>query len=140
MNIFFDMDYTLLSFDGTLRPLTFEVFHRLRQDGHRLYIWSGVGVRTHEVTKLGLAPFVQGVYQKPIEQFEQGLARYSIPLRPDFVVDDHKEIVDHFGGFLVRPYFWPDPHDRELERVYLTIRQLASRLTMPEDRGTRGLT
>jgi phosphoglycolate phosphatase-like HAD superfamily hydrolase len=121
MHIFFDMDYTIVAYDGSLRPLTHQIFTYLKRDGHELYIWSGVGVRTTEVLKLGLADLTQGVFQKPVEKFETGLARYHIPVTPDVVVDDHKEVVSHFGGILVRPYFWPDANDRELARVYAAI-------------------
>jgi phosphoglycolate phosphatase-like HAD superfamily hydrolase len=118
MNIFFDMDYTIVAYDGSLRPMTQRTFERLRDDGHDLYIWSGIGVRTAEVIALGLADLAQGVFQKPVDQFEDSLARYAIPVAPDLVVDDHQEVVSHFGGILIRPYFWPDPNDKELEKVY----------------------
>jgi hypothetical protein len=121
MHIFFDMDYTLVAYDGSLRPMTHEVFDLLNREGHYLYIWSGIGVRTAEVHALGLADFTRGVFQKPVEKFDQGLLQYDIPVAPDVVVDDHKEVVSHFGGIWVRSYFWPDPGDRELERVYHDI-------------------
>lgn len=124
MHIFFDMDYTIVAHDGSLRPMTHEIFRRLNTDGHRLYIWSGIGVRTAEVHNLGLADLTYGVFQKPVEKFEGSLARYDIPVVPDVVVDDHKEVVGYFGGVLIRPYFWPDPNDKELERVYRNIRNL----------------
>jgi hypothetical protein len=124
MNIFFDMDYTIVAYDGSLRPMTHQVFALLNTDGHHLYIWSGIGIRTTEVHDLGLADLTHGVFQKPVEKFEEGLARYDIPVAPDVVVDDHKEVVSYFGGVLVRPYFWPDPNDKELERVYHDIHKL----------------
>ncbi len=42
MNIFFDMDYTLLAVDGSLRPKVREVLQRLKDDGHQLYVWSAM--------------------------------------------------------------------------------------------------
>ena len=42
MNIYFDVDYTLIAMDGSLRPGTTEVFESLLEDGHFIYIWSGV--------------------------------------------------------------------------------------------------
>ena len=57
MNIFFDMDYTILSATGRLRPRVVETFNQLREDGHSLYIWSGIGVRVAEVRNLGLLPW-----------------------------------------------------------------------------------
>ncbi|HEY3059716.1 MAG TPA: HAD hydrolase family protein [Chloroflexota bacterium] len=47
MNIFFDVDETILGYDGSLRPLVRETFKVLVDEGHRIYIWSGV--RTPEM-------------------------------------------------------------------------------------------
>jgi hypothetical protein len=111
VNVFFDVDYTILGFDGSLRPHTEQVFERLIALGHDVYIWSGVGVRWNEVRRAGLEPFVRGVYQKPLSDFDAGLARYEVPVVPDFVIDDYPGIVEHFGGLCIKPYVsrrWPD--------------------------------
>ena len=34
MNIFFDVDYTILGLDDTLRPGTTETFQKLKDDSH----------------------------------------------------------------------------------------------------------
>jgi hydroxymethylpyrimidine pyrophosphatase-like HAD family hydrolase len=47
MNIFFDVDETIVGYDGSLRPLVHETFKALLEEGHRIYIWSGV--RTPEM-------------------------------------------------------------------------------------------
>jgi len=125
MHIFFDVDYTLLAMDGSLRPGAREVLARLRAEGFRLYIWSGMGVRWHEVRQHRLDPLVLGVYEKPLYDYEASLPRLGIPVRPDLVVDDHPGIVQALGGIVVRPYFWPNPEDREMERVYRIILQVA---------------
>lgn len=129
LNLFFDMDYTILAMDGTLRPLVKEVFQRLREDGHTLHIWSGMGVRWGEVRSVGLASYVVGVYEKPLQNYraavERLVAQGVIPRMPDVVVDDYPEIVSALGGIVVRPYFWPKPDDREMERVYRIIRDIA---------------
>jgi hypothetical protein len=104
VNVFFDVDFTILGLDGSLRPGTVEVFEQLLAADHALYIWSGVGDRSHDVQRRGLDRYVRGVFQKPLHDFDLGLARYRIPAIPDFVVDDYPEIVDHFGGFLIAPY------------------------------------
>ena len=121
MNIFFDVDYTILAADGNLRPGTIDLFERLVREGHNVFIWSGVGIRSADVTRHRMENLVAGVYQKPLEDFENGLARFGIPVRPDFVVDDYPEIVDAFGGVVVRPYFFSSPEDVEMERVYEAI-------------------
>ena len=130
MNIFFDMDYTILSATGRLRPRVVETFNQLREDGHSLYIWSGIGVRVAEVRDLGLLPLVQGVYEKPVQDYRRMLAgmlrRGELPTSPDFVVDDYPEVVSALGGVSVRPYVNDDPEDREMARVYQAIHQRTS--------------
>ncbi len=130
MNIFFDMDYTILSATGRLRPRVVETFNQLREDGHSLYIWSGIGVRVAEVRDLGLLPLVQGVYEKPVQDYRRMLAgmlrRGELPTSPDFVVDDYPEVVSALGGVSVRPYVNDDPEDREMARVYEAIHQRTS--------------
>ena len=130
MNIFFDMDYTILSATGRLRPRVVETFNQLREDGHSLYIWSGIGVRVAEVRDLGLLPLVQGVYEKPVQDYRRMLAgmlrRGELPTPPDFVVDDYPEVVSALGGVSVRPYVNDDPEDTEMARVYDAIHQRVS--------------
>ncbi len=118
MNIFFDVDYTLLAVDGSLRPNTHEVFEKLAAEGHRIYIWSGVGVRTAEVRRHGLEEHVVDVFQKPLNDFEAGLEVFNVDVTPEFVVDDYPEIVGFFGGVVVRPYYFALAGDDEMQRVY----------------------
>ncbi len=111
MNIFFDVDDTILSFDGALRPNTHATFERLITDGHAVYIWSGVGIRSAFVERERLGHLVTGIYQKPLSDYAAGLLRFGIPVIPDFVIDDHPDIVAHFGGLCIKPYIrglWPD--------------------------------
>ena len=89
MNLFFDVDYTLIDHRGSLRPLVHEVFGDLKTNGHDIYIWSGMGLRNKEVEENNLTDFVSGIYHKPVEKFEEGLIQYGIPVRPEYVVDDH---------------------------------------------------
>ena len=121
MNIFFDVDYTILAMDGSLRPGTAEVMQQLAAGGHSVFVWSGVGVRGEEVRRHGLQGYVSGVFQKPLQNFESGLATLGIPVRPDFVVDDYPEIVSAFGGVVVRPYYFPVVGDDEIRRVYEVV-------------------
>ena len=104
VNVFFDVDYTILSFDRTLRPHTREVFEDLIARGHRVYVWSGAGDRTSELEELGLLSLLSGVFIKPIAVFDKGLIDLGVPVRPDFVIDDHPDIVKHFGGLVVSPF------------------------------------
>jgi hypothetical protein len=126
LNIFFDVDYTIMAADGSLRPGTGEVFERLVADAHRVFVWSGVGNRREDVRRLELERFVCDVFEKPLSDFDAGLAQRGVSLRPDFVVDDYPEIVRHFGGVQVRPYYFASTSDREMERVYRVVADLAA--------------
>lgn len=121
MNIFFDVDYTIVGMDGSLRPGTREVFQRLRERGHHIYIWSGFGVRRDVVRTHGLEPLVSGVFEKPLSDHERRLEELGIPVRPDFAVDDYPEVVSAFGGVWISPYYYRNDDDREMERVYRVV-------------------
>lgn len=117
MNVFFDVDATILAEDGTLRPHTREVFEQLIAEGHTVYIWSGVGLRTAEVQRFGLEPLVSGIYVKPLFEFIAGLVKHGIPVTPDFVIDDYPTIVEHYGGHRIKAYEVADEFDTELLAV-----------------------
>ena len=125
MQLFFDVDYTLIAYNGSLRPLVHKVFEDLKSDGHDIYIWSGMGLRNKEIEENNLTEFVSGIYHKPIDKFEDGLIQYGIPVRPEYVVDDHREVVDHFGGFVIRAYFWENARVKEMTAVYEDIKALS---------------
>jgi len=126
MNIYFDVDYTLIAMDGSLRPGTTEVFEGLLADGHFIYIWSGVGMRTDDIERLGLSRFVSGIFVKPITEYEVGLERFSVSPRPDFVIDDHREIVEAFGGVHIEPYYFRSAEDGQMPELYDAIKKFVS--------------
>ena len=121
MNIFFDVDYTIMGADGSLRRNTAETFRKLVADGHKVFVWSGVGVRTAEVRRFGLSDYVTKVFQKPLEDFESALPGLGVFTPPDFIIDDHPEIVRFFGGFICRPYYFRNRQDTEMDEIYQTI-------------------
>jgi hypothetical protein len=122
VNVFFDVDATIVgAYDGTLRPGVREIFERLRQDGHVVYIWSGVGLRWHEIDRYELRSLIETCHHKPTYDHHARLVTLGVAVRPDFVVDDHPEVVAAFGGFVVKPFYYFDADDRELERVYAAI-------------------
>ena len=121
MNIFFDMDYTIMGADGSLRHNTRETFRRLTDDGHAIFVWSGVGIRTAEVRRFGLADYVSGIFQKPLEDYEASLPKLGVSPRPDFIIDDHPEIVRHFGGFICRPHYFRSAADAEMDEIYKAV-------------------
>jgi hypothetical protein len=126
MNIFFDVDETLIAYDGSLRPGSRSVFERLVSDGHHVYVWSGRGIRTSEVHRTGLGDLVSGIYQKPLSDFKAGLARCGIPVLPDFVIDDYPGIVESFGGLCIRPYHGGGQADNELSDLPDLVRGLGA--------------
>jgi hypothetical protein len=122
MNIFFDMDDTIIaSDDSSLRPRVREVFERLRTDGHAVYIWSAMGKRWSEIDQHGLRELVTDAFHKPMNNFQRALKWKDIDVQPDFVVDDFPEILREFPGCTIKPYQMADPSDREMENVYLKI-------------------
>ena len=118
MDIFFDVDYTILGLDYSLRPGVLETFQKLTADGHRVHVWSGVGLRDQVVKDHKLLPYVSGVYLKPIYKARERLGQLGVPLVPDFVVDDYPEIVEDFGGVCVWPYYMRNDQDTQMERIY----------------------
>ena len=121
MKIFFDVDYTILGLDNTLRPGTLETIQQLRDDSHEVYIWSGMGERWEVVKKHELTPLVSGVYEKPTHHFHERLEELGVPFEPEFVIDDYPEVVAAFGGVWVPPYFFKRTSDQEMDRVYRIV-------------------
>ena len=121
MKIFFDVDYTILGLDDTLRPGTMETLEQLREEGHEIYIWSGMGQRWEVVEKHKLTPLISGVYEKPTHHFHERLEELGVPFEPEFVIDDYPEVVAAFGGVWVPPYFFKRSFDQEMERIYRIV-------------------
>jgi hypothetical protein len=126
LKIFFDVDYTILAVDGSLRPGTRQTFERLVDDGHKVFIWSGVGLRNSDVERHELQDLVSGIYKKPIYDYVNGLELLKVPHWPDFVIDDYPEVVAAFGGVWVPPYFFKRSPDLEMERVYRIAQDFAA--------------
>lgn len=126
MRIFVDVDLTLLSEGGALRPGAREVLCKLKEDGHTVYLWSGNGIRWEFVDRYDLRDLIAGCLYKPLYDVRNALTRQGIEA-PDFCVDDYPEYVAEFGGMVVRPYGLEDLEDREMERVYEAVRTVARR-------------
>ena len=121
MKIFFDVDYTILGLDDSLRPGTMETLQKIKDDDHEIYIWSGMGERWEVVKKHNLEPLISGVYEKPTHHFHERLEELGVPFEPDFVIDDYPEIVAAFSGVWVPPYFFKRSVDQEMDRIYQII-------------------
>jgi hypothetical protein len=125
LRLFFDLDNTLIGDRGQLRPLVRESFEGLTADGHQIYIWSGVGVRWREVREHALERFVLDCFRKPLDLVEGAMD--GLPsCEPSLVVDDLVPIVEEYGGVVVRPYYWENASDREMERVCRIVREVAA--------------
>ena len=125
MRIFFDVDYTILGLDDTLRHGTKETFQKILDDGHEIHIWSGMGERWEVIEKHELKEYISGVYEKPTDKFDERFVELKVPVAPDFVIDDYPEIVAHYGGVWVPPYFFSRSVDNQLERIYNVIKEFA---------------
>ncbi len=73
----------------------------------------------------GLAPFVDGYSVKSLEDYVDAVAKMKLGASPDLVVDDHADIVEAFGGYAVKPYFFPEDRDRDLSRAASAILDFA---------------
>jgi hypothetical protein len=130
VNIFFDVDDTLITWDVKLRPHVPEVFEQLRADGHTLYLWSGYGPRWEVVRRFDLHAHIVDCFWKPLHDHHERLETLGVPFVPDYVIDDHPDIVTAFGGTLVFPAGKPFVEDREMWRAYEEITAFhARRLT-----------
>ena len=108
MNIFFDVQGTLLTMDEAPRPHAREAFLTLKEDGHDLYLWSsgGAGYAATAAEILGVTDLVSGCFSKRREP--------DVPV--DFAVDDDVSVVEAHGGYHITP-FDGDPGDEELLRA-----------------------
>ena len=118
MNIFFDVDYTLITWDVKLRPGVLEVFEKLRADGHIIYLWSGVGPRWEIVKRFELHDHIADCFWKPLYDHHARMVELGVTVSPDYVIDDHQEIIDAFVGTTIKEPAMPLHTDRELWRVY----------------------
>ncbi|MGI8927517.1 MAG: HAD family hydrolase [Tepidiformaceae bacterium] len=121
MNIFFDVDDTLITWDVRLRPGVREVFARLREDGHTIYLWSGYGPRWEVVRRFELHEYIEDCFWKPLHNHHARLIELGVPFAPDYAVDDHEEIIRAFGGTVIQAASGPFASEGEMWRVYETI-------------------
>ncbi len=96
MNVFFDVLDTLLTEEDAPRPHAREVFLRLKEAGHEVYLWSsaGAGYAAVAAEVLGVSDLVGGCFGK----------RQEPDVGVDFVVDDDASVVNSYGGYRVEPF------------------------------------
>jgi hypothetical protein len=129
VNVFFDVDETILGYDNSLRPFVRDVFRQLAADGHLVYVWSGArspAEVAEVVARHDLAPYVTDCFHKPIIDPRAAWVATGVEVQPDFVVDDYPGIVEAFGGMQVRSYPLAAPSDTEMHRVYEVITAAAA--------------
>jgi hypothetical protein len=145
MNIFFDVDGTLIGYhDRDLRVGVRETMQRLKDRGHAIYLWTAQGAaHARTVAEINdLVHLLSGCYEKPPSQEqdrgEAGLKRYRIPVRPDFCIDDDPLWhIPEFGGIAVRHYVEVKIHgieDHSMANVYTAV--LERELETGAGRGT----
>lgn len=117
MNVFFDVDLTIVGSFLDLRPHAKEVFGILKDEGHKVYLWSTGGKTYVEyvVLRCELEAYVDGCMNK------NGTAD---PF-PDFCVDDLEEFVAQYGGYRIRPFVGFSEHDTEMLEALERIRTFA---------------
>jgi hypothetical protein len=128
LNVFFDVDNTLIMWNGKLRNHTEHVFKTLKDAGHTIYVWSGVGIRRWDMKRHNLDEYVTDYFIKPLEDHHKKLDALGVPMVPDYVIDDHKTVVDAFGGYHIPDMAKPD--DEELLHVLADIMEMAAQPTM----------
>jgi hypothetical protein len=109
MNVFFDVDHTLVYISAetnALRPGAHEAMRRLKEAGHGVYVWSASGLTHVErvVHMHGLAEWVDGMFDKDPR----------VQPQPDFIIDDDWYLVEKWGGYCVSQYKAVDESDAEL--------------------------
>ncbi len=119
LNIFFDVDNTLIMWNGSLRNHVRHTLETLKASGHSIYIWSGVGIRRWDMRRHQLDEFVTDYFVKPLEDHHARLVSLGVTLTPDYVIDDHKSVVDAFGGYHI-----PDMADADDDHLLRVIEDL----------------
>jgi len=132
MNIFFDVDSTLITWDVRLRPGVHENFQQLRDDGHVIYLWSGMGPRWEVVRRFDLHEHVTDCFTKPLYDHHARMDELGVTIRPDYVIDDHREIIDAFPGYHIPEPRYPLDSDREMWNVYEDIVAFVARKAAAE--------
>ncbi|HKS91853.1 MAG TPA: hypothetical protein VJQ83_07985 [Tepidiformaceae bacterium] len=116
MNIYFDVDHTLVFIDqytNALRPGAREAMQRLKDAGHGVYVWSASGKpHVERICEMhGLSPWVDGMFDKDprVQPF------------PDFIIDDDWYLVQKYGGHLVSQYKAVNLEDQEFADAIQTL-------------------
>jgi hypothetical protein len=119
MNVYFDVDHTLIYVDQhghTLRPGARHAIRTIKEAGHGVFVWSAGGaeyvervVRIHE-----LGEWVDGCFDKSPR----------VQPAPDVIIDDDWYLVEKYGGYLVSQYKVVNEEDREFYDILEKLTEL----------------
>lgn len=95
LDIYLDVDGTLIDKDDNLRPHVVELITSLHDRGFGIYIWSGGGLHyaadhARRIFKLCDNPDIH------INVIEKDLSKVRSKSKYNFVIDDMQDIVDNF--------------------------------------------
>ena len=112
MNIFFDVDHTLLLNTkdySVLRPGAHISMQKLSELGNEVHVWSAGGKTYCEriVEQHGLTNWVTDCHDKSPK----------VQPQPDVIIDDDHYLVEKYGGYTVSQYKKIDENDRELLEI-----------------------
>ncbi len=135
MHIVFDMDNTLSDELGKkVRPGIPELLEKLKQDGHRLSVWtSSTRIRALIILKdFGLREyFTTFISREEYDPENKNLPKDIRVYDGDILIDDDPMQIDFTKsigkkGFLVEPFRADQVMDKkEMEKLYRTIRRAA---------------
>lgn len=119
LNVFFDVDHTLVFVDqhvNALRPGAREAMAQLKAAGHAVYVWSAGGEHysRRTVEMHGLIEYVDDCFDKH--------PRVEPP--PDIIIDDDWFLVEKYGGYVVSQYKEVNEADRELHEIMQKLAEL----------------
>ncbi|SVD99851.1 uncharacterized protein METZ01_LOCUS452705, partial [marine metagenome] len=112
VNIFFDVDHTLLLNTkdySALRPGAHISMQTLSELGNEVHVWSAGGKNYCQriVEQHGLSNWVTDCHDKSPK----------VQPKPDVIIDDDHYLVEKYGGYTVSQYKKIDENDRELLEI-----------------------
>jgi hypothetical protein len=110
--VYIDIDHTMVGEDNSVRPGVESTLSHLKNVGHELYAWSGDTTRKGLLQERGLLRLFQDVSLKPTSSYRQRARELCRGREPDFVVDDHAQVVRMFGGVHLAPYYGAEHADQ----------------------------
>lgn len=102
----------MLGEDNSIRPGVAFTLSRLKAEGHEVWAWSGDTRRAELLDACGLLELLHGVTIKPTSNYRGRARELCGDHEPQFVVDDHPQVVRMFGGLQLPSYYGADHPDQ----------------------------